>query len=144
MFIRPIANSRTTKISLLCHAISSDFYWNFRPKFTAITNVHLIVSTLQPANFPHVAYFEIKLQMKYHWRFDLNLLLVCGCVLLSSGSNVLPSFPLKYTHVADIAPESSWSEEIIKLQRLANHLLTFINCNSCTENHLLQVLGFNS
>ena len=32
-------------------SISGDFYWNFQPKFTTITNAHLVVTTLQPAIF---------------------------------------------------------------------------------------------
>ena len=64
VFIQAIANSRTTKISLLCQ-LAAIFTGIFRAKFTSITNAHFVVTTLQPVNFPRVAYFEMKLQRKY-------------------------------------------------------------------------------
>ena len=47
------------------HVKRQRFKWNFQLKFTAVANVHLAVTTLQPANFQRVAYLEMKPQMKY-------------------------------------------------------------------------------
>ena len=52
------------RIAKFLVSISSGVYWNFLVKIHN-TNAHLVVTKLKPANFPRVAYFEMKLQMKY-------------------------------------------------------------------------------
>ena len=104
-------------------SICSDFNKNFRPKFTTITSAHLVVTaTLQPANFARIKLLEMKPRISEisHRRFDVNFPLVC----CHQDLICLQVSPWNTRKFLITAPEFSWSEEIIKLQRLANYLFT--------------------